>query len=394
MAAPAGPAEARPLRILVAANIVNDRRGGMSRIMGCTGDVVAAAGHHVEYFGAAEAAAYGVRGRLARFTYPVAVLRHARARARQGVPFDIVNCHEPVAAAVALGRRLAGSPLVVVWSHGLERRAWRLALEEGALGREGPLLRSRLTVPTTLLWQASIALRRADAIFCMSGEDRAYLHEWLGAGCPPVTRIHAGAGPGFAAAAVERDYSRARTLLFAGTWRKNKGIEDLVPAVERLFARHDDLTLTVLGAGVPAAMVRDRFTPAARARVTCTQARDDAETARTFAASDVFVLPSLFEGTPLTLIEAMASGLPLVTTATCGMKDVVQDGTNGLLVPFRRPDAVADAVESLLPDAGLRERLGRRARRDALERYTWEIVGREMLDAYLEMAARSRPRGS
>jgi len=358
--------------------------------MSFTGDVLAAAGHHVEYYCAAEAAAYGVHGRLARFTFPIAVLRHARARARQGVPFDIVNCHEPAAAAITLGRRFAGNPLVVVWSHGLERRSWRLALEEGSLGRKGPALRSRITVPATLLWQAATALRHANAIFCMSDQDRADLQTWLGAACPPITRIHSGVDPSFGAAAGERDYSLAQSLLFAGTWRKNKGIEDLVPAVERLLARHGDLTFTVLGAGVAPAAVLDRFSPAIRARVRCVQARNDAETARAFRDHDLFVLPSLFEGTPLTLIEAMASGLPVVTTATCGMKDVIHDRENGLLVPIRSPEAVADAVETLLADPGLRARLGRRAREDAMGLYTWDRVGREMLDAYLTLMARRR----
>ena len=56
-----------------------------------------------------------------------------------------------------------------------------------------------------------------------------------------------------------------------------------------------------------------------------------------FAANDVFLLPSLFEGTPLTLIEAMAAGLPVVTTATCGMLDTIRDGENGRLIPDARP---------------------------------------------------------
>ena len=47
--------------------------------------------------------------------------------------------------------------------------------------------------------------------------------------------------------------------------------------------------------------------------------------AAAFAAADLFLLPSLFEGTPLTLMQAMMSGLPIVTTATCGMKDVLVD---------------------------------------------------------------------
>jgi glycosyltransferase involved in cell wall biosynthesis len=389
---PADLSTHRPLRILVAADVPNDRRGGMSRIQGFTGEVVAAAGHHVEYFCAEQAAARGVRGPLARFAYPMAVLRHARERARAGEPFDIVNCHEPSAAAIALARRLAGDPLLVVWSHGLERRAWQLALEEAALGREGPSLRSRLAVPTTRLWQASVGLRRADRIFCMSGEDAGYLRSWLGASCPPVTRVHAAAGPAFAGAAATRDYRRAAGLLFAGTWRKNKGIEDLAPAVERILAAHPDLRFTVLGGGVPPEVVLRRFSSGVRPRVRSVEARDDTETAREFAAQDVFVLPSLFEGTPLTLIEAMAAGMPVVTTARCGMKDVVRHRENGLLVPIREPAAIAAAVESLLADAALRERLGRQARREATERYTWERVGGAMLETYLAMVGDRRPR--
>ena len=383
----------RPLRILVAADVPNDRRGGMSRIQSFTGDAIAAAGHRVEYFCAEEAERAGARGPLERFTFPLAVLRHARLRARTGEPFDIVNCHEPSAAALALWRAHAGDPLLAVWSHGLERRAWRLALEERRLGRRGPSLRSRLANPATRLWQADLALRRADHVFCMSGEDAAWLHDRLGARCPPITRLFPAAGPGFAAAAAARDYARMERILFAGTWRKNKGIEDLVPALARLLAARPALTFTALGGGVAPGTVLDAFPRDVRPRVRCVTVDDDAATAREFAAHDLFVLPSLFEGTPLTLIEAMASGLPVVTTATCGMKDVVRDGENGLLVPLRDPAAIGAAVETLLGDAALRARLGSQARRVAAARYTWERVGGAMLEAYLAMAA-ARARGA
>ena len=95
------------------------------------------------------------------------------------------------------------------------------------------------------------------------------------------------------------------------------------------------------------------------------QAGTEAETVAAYRAADVFVLPSLFEGTPLVIMEAMMSGLPVVTTATCGMKDVIADGRTGLLVPVRRPDAVAAAVGRVLADAALRERLGRAAAAEA-----------------------------
>ena len=110
--------------------------------------------------------------------------------------------------------------------------------------------------------------------------------------------------------------------------------------------------------------------------------------AAAFAAADVFLLPSLFEGTPLTLIQAMMSGLPVVTTATCGMKDVIQDGETGLLIPVRSPAAIEGAVSRLLVDRELRERVGRAARAAALASYTWDRVAVPVEDAYLRLRAR------
>ena len=87
--------------------------------------------------------------------------------------------------------------------------------------------------------------------------------------------------------------------------------------------------------------------------------------AAAFAAADLFLLPSLFEGTPLTLMQAMMSGLPIVTTATCGMKDVIADQQTGLLVPIRSPESLVSAIDTLRADQSLRARLGQAARADA-----------------------------
>ena len=107
--------------------------------------------------------------------------------------------------------------------------------------------------------------------------------------------------------------------------------------------------------------------------------------AQAFADADVFLLPSLFEGTPLTLVQAMMSGLPIVTTDTCGMKDVIADGVNGRLVPIRSPCAIVSAVTQLVGDHNLRARLGRAAQRDAAAHYTWERVATPVLQVYKQL---------
>jgi glycosyltransferase involved in cell wall biosynthesis len=378
----------RPLRILVAQNVSRSRTGGMSRIMGFIHDRVAAAGHRVGYF-CAEDVPPSLRGRVARFTFPALLCRHVAAAARSGEPYDIVNVHEPASGLVSLFRRSIGRPLLVVTSHGLEQRAWDLALAELRLGRGGPSWRTRIAYPTTGLWQANTGLRRADHVFCLNFEDRDYLVRHMGIRPERITRIFPGADVGFAGPNEERNYARCHRMLFAATWRKNKGIEDLVPAFIRLAWRWPELRLTILGAGVPEGVVLGAFPEALRTRIDCRLATDDRQTVAAFRAADLFILPSLFEGTPLTLMEAMMSGLPIVTTAVCGMRDVIRDGENGLLVPIRAPEVLADAAGRLLEDADLRARLGRSAHREALDRYTWDRVAESVIQAYERLATQS-----
>ena len=111
--------------------------------------------------------------------------------------------------------------------------------------------------------------------------------------------------------------------------------------------------------------------------------------AAAFVAADLFVLPSLFEGTPLTLIQAMMSGLPVVTTSTCGMKDVIENQQNGLLVPIRSPQAIVTAIDALLANPSLRSRLGKAARADARAHYTWDRAAEPVVRAY-ETVMRTR----
>lgn len=76
-----------------------------------------------------------------------------------------------------------------------------------------------------------------------------------------------------------------------------------------------------------------------------------------YRQADIFVLPSLSEGVPKTLLEAMASGLPIVATRVGGIPDIVKDGETGLLVEPRSPEQIAQAIERLSSDTVLRKRI-------------------------------------
>jgi glycosyltransferase involved in cell wall biosynthesis len=395
--APIHPPPARPLRILIAHNVPLARTGGMSRLMGFIHDRVAARGHMVDYL-CADAIRGSRAAKFARFAFPLLVLRHARAAFSTGRPYDLINVHEPSAVAILAGRRMVSDPIIVVTTHGVERRGWERRLAETADGREQLSLRTRMVYPSTILWQANFSLRRADHVFCLNEEDRGYITAQFGRFDGDVTRISPGADPIYAAASMHRDYARARSIVFAGTWLARKGVSDLAAAFVTLHQRYPQLELHVLGGGVADAVVSSAFPPEVRHSVKCIRNANDAEAAAAYANADIYLLPSRFEGTPLTLIEAMASGLPIVTTATCGMRDVIRDGANGLLIPMYSPEAIVDAVAKLIEDAAMRASLGRAARADALLRYGWDQVAAPVWAVYERLCGRpqdfARPDGS
>ena len=377
------------MRILVAHNVSRARTGGMSRLMGSIHDRVVDAGHAVEYLSAEDVPVWAC-GRWGRIAFPILIRRVVRDAARRGEPYDIVNVHEPSAVGIVVARQSLGSPAVVVTSHGVESRAWQVQLDERKAGRGGPSLRTRIVYPPTSLWQSNVGFHYSDHIFCTNGDDQAYLMSRFRLPSRHFTKVCAAADPIYALAAGRRNYGRASQLLFAGTWIPRKGISEIVSAFTILAERHPEIRLTVLSGGIAEDTILKAFRRDLRGRVSCRRTKNDQDNARVFAESDIYVLPTLFDGGPLTSVEAMMSGLPVVTTPIGLMKEALRDGKNGMLVPIRSTDAVVKAVERLLGDPELRATIGRAAQRDALSEYTWDKVAKPVTEAYLRLAVDQR----
>jgi len=102
-------------------------------------------------------------------------------------------------------------------------------------------------------------------------------------------------------------------------------------------------------------------------------------------AMEVLVLGSATEGLPLTILEAMASGLPVVATSVGGVPEMVEDGVNGFLVPPEDPVALAAALERLVKDRDLRLRMGRKGREIAVKKFSLDIAVRKHEELYLKL---------
>jgi alpha-maltose-1-phosphate synthase len=152
-------------------------------------------------------------------------------------------------------------------------------------------------------------------------------------------------------------------LLFVGLISQRKGIKYLLEAMKQLSA--SDMELVMVGRidGIEQGLApyRSYFTHIPNL--------PHAEMPRVFESADAFVFPSLHEGSALATYEALASGLPVITTENAG--SVVRDGVEGFVVPIREVAALKEKILMLYQDAELRREMGVRARERA-EQFTWE----------------------
>jgi len=103
------------------------------------------------------------------------------------------------------------------------------------------------------------------------------------------------------------------------------------------------------------------------------------------ALTTVFALPSHSEGFSNALIEAMAAGLPCVATSVGGNSEAITDGVDGMLVPVRTPDALAQAICRFLHDPALAAEMGAKARLTYEKRFTIEAMMKELVGTYEQM---------
>jgi glycosyltransferase involved in cell wall biosynthesis len=104
------------------------------------------------------------------------------------------------------------------------------------------------------------------------------------------------------------------------------------------------------------------------------------------AMFDVYCLPSVYEGMPLSILEAWSAGKPVVATDVTGIREIVIHETNGLLVPVNDPQALADQFHRVLGDRELRERISLQGQRFALEKCTMAGMVRQYEELYEQVA--------
>jgi MMP alpha-(1->4)-mannosyltransferase len=381
------------LRILRIADVSRDAAGGIREYMVSSGEALERRGHSVAYWFSDDLRVRAVPGKLRRLVIPwlIAAKVLGSRRVRRG--FDIVEIHEPLAFGYGLLRaalRFGDLPPCVALSHGLEARGWQAQRERWRVRGERAPLGSRISVPLTRLAPARIGLRYASAILVPSSADREYLinarhHD-------PSRVVFVPTGTTTDLLSLSPTPTQSVGLIFVGSWIDRKGTPELVAAWQELAARHPGLRLTVVGTGVARERVLADFSDTARSGVEVRARVDREQLAELLASHQIFVLPSWFEGMPLSMLEAAAAGLPCVVCNVCGCIDFIGDAhsnyESGVLVPPHDAAALATALERLIVDPALRTRLGAGARRRARE-FTWAHTAERTEAGYRRASATS-----
>jgi glycosyltransferase involved in cell wall biosynthesis len=294
---------------------------------------------------------------------------------------DVLHSHKfgsNVWGAMLKGRM--GSPAFVAHEH-----TWSFQ------GRpERKLLDRRLIAP------------RADAFVAVSGPDRERMIELERIPAAKV-RLIANGIPDPPPPTPGRDLRRelgiaadAPLLGAVATLRPQKALDVLIRAVAALRPEFPEVVALVAGGDADRAE-RARLEGIAAAAgvadaIRLLGERDDV--AELLAALDVAVLSSDFEGSPLSVMEYMEAGLPVVATRVGGLPDVVEDGVTGLLVPPRDPAALATAVAALLGDRERARRLGEAGRERRRRLFSVTATTRAVEALYEELLADTGPAGA
>jgi glycosyltransferase involved in cell wall biosynthesis len=175
----------------------------------------------------------------------------------------------------------------------------------------------------------------------------------------------------------------SKNILFVGRLRPVKGIQYLITSMKKIHEEIPDARLVLVGEN---SEEKERLTALSiqLGIQNCVQfiGMVPHEKVKAFMQqSDIFVLPSLSEGFPNVILEAMACGLPVIASRVGGIPDIITDNTNGYLVEVKDTNDMANKILLLLSDDTLRKKISEN-NRDLVKKYSWENVTIELEKIY------------
>jgi glycosyltransferase involved in cell wall biosynthesis len=375
--------------------------GGIGRRYAALAPTLVGLGHEVHAVvvgdnGPREADHDGVAMHVLRRPYPdhisfpqdvVATLSVDRALRRLG-RFDVVFCPEWAGNAWLYSRHKRSGPLVTNLATSYAQvRELTPALRPKVQGRVRELLQPRLERAQTersdgILACSHALLDWARRLWDIDGVPSAVVPNFIDLDrTRGQARAH-GPPPGWP--------QRGPVVGFAGRLERRKGVHTLVDAMRSVWGQRPEVELALMGSDTwDGGRVSDQLRKAARPhadRVHLLGHQHSGPLLAGLARADIVALPSVWEAFGIVALEAMAVGRPVVVTSDSGFEEFVRAGRDGLIVPPRDAEALAEALRRLLDDAALRQRLGSSAASRA-EQFTATAIAPRYVDHFRSIAS-------
>ena len=278
--------------------------------------------------------------------------------------FDLVHCHS--GGYVCLIARIVGLKRIVYTKHGIG------ATKEDLVRR--PFCRKLRDVLINMCVAHYVALTEYD---------KSVMNRVLHIRRKKVAVIHNGIDAGMKFSG-KRKKQKGPVIGFVGRLEKQKGIKYLVEAVPDILKRYSGLKVLIAGSGSEETSLKT-LAHERGVRKNIDFLGFVKQPLEIIGQLDVFVLPSVWEGFPYVLLEAMLLRKPIVATNIFGINEIIENEKSGILVKERNPKSIADAVVDLLAHRAKAQRLGRAARARLLRSYTANRTATQVLGLYFKL---------
>jgi len=330
----------------------------------------------------------GIPERIKSPLFPWYTAWHAQRSNRRTSP-DVIDASTGDSWLFGLLSR-ENRPLLVTHSHGLEHVVHDAYLANLRKRSLRPSWRYPLYNGSVRLWEVRQSLRNADLCLFLNKRDREVAVDRLGLdparcrivpnGCDRAILMNR-------TVLTPSQGERGLGIAWVGSFIQRKGAEYAVEALNRYLFVNPSATVTLLGTGLSEAEVREAFAAHAQNSLSVVEKYSREELPRLLSGCDVLLFPSLAEGFPLALIEAMACGLAPIATNIPGPTEVVAHEREGLLIPPGDALAIEAALERLSNDRDLLMSL-RSAAWDKASGYSWSSIAAQRQELYREFIDR------
>jgi len=204
-----------------------------------------------------------------------------------------------------------------------------------------------------------------------------------------IDRFH----PGIDGSDIRRKYNIGKDenlIMTVQRLHPRKGVEYFIKAAQKVLRKRDNVKFLIIGSGQEEEhLIKLSNRLNLTGKVIFGGEVENSILNKYYAAADLFAFHTLYEGLGIVLLEAIASGKPVVTTIAGGTVDIVKNGVNGLLVPPKDSHAFADAILKLLANPGLMKEMGEAGRRVAECEFNWTLIADRYISVF-ELARKTK----